>query len=183
MAFGESFPGVLAAARAGAEWAWDALYRELAPPLLGYLRAGGAAEPEDVLGEVFLQIVRDLRRFEGGEDSFRAWAYTITHHRLLDARRRGARRPVASQAVVGEDAIGGDVEQEALAKLGDERVRRLLAGLTFEQRSVLLLRVVGDLTVEQVAPIVGRTPGAVKALQRRALVILRREITRLDVTL
>lgn len=47
--------------------------------------------------------------------------------------------------------MGGDVAEEALARIGDERVRGLLAGLSFDQRSVLLMRVVGDLTVEQVA--------------------------------
>ena len=58
--------------------------------------------------------------------------------------------------------------------LGSARVHELLAELTPDQRDVMLLRVVADLTVEQVAEVVGKPPGAVKALQRRALAALRR---------
>ena len=61
---GEDFPQVIAAARLGAEWAWTALYRDLVPSVRGYVRARGTAEPDDVVGEVFLQVVRDLERFD-----------------------------------------------------------------------------------------------------------------------
>src|SRR3954471_20934012 len=90
----DGFDEVLAAARAGAEWAWERIYGELAPSVAGYLRAHGASEPEDVAGEVFLQVVRGLERFEGGEAAFRAWVFTIAHRRCVDDLRRGARRPV-----------------------------------------------------------------------------------------
>ena len=63
---GENFSGTLEAARTGADWAWAAIYRDLSPAVLGYLRARGAHEPEDVTGEVFVQVVRDLQRFNGG---------------------------------------------------------------------------------------------------------------------
>ena len=62
--------------------------------MLGYLRANGAPDPEDVLSEAFLQVARDIGGFEGDQESFRAWVFTIAHHRLIDARRRSARRPV-----------------------------------------------------------------------------------------
>jgi RNA polymerase sigma-70 factor, ECF subfamily len=91
MPFGDDFPQVLDAARLGADWAWAAVYRDLAPSARGYLRARGAPDPDDVVGEAFLQVVRDLPRFEGGERELRAWVFTIVHHRLLDARRREAR--------------------------------------------------------------------------------------------
>src|SRR4030081_3701589 len=60
LALGESFEVVLAAARTGADWAWEALYRDLAPLVHGYLRSRGAREPEDLTGEVFLGIARGL---------------------------------------------------------------------------------------------------------------------------
>jgi len=183
MPLGESFLGVLAGARSGSDWAWDAIYRDLAPSVLGYLRAAGAAEPDDLLGEVFLQVVRDLGRFEGGEAQFRAWVFTLAHHRFLDDRRRRARRPVEPVASVGHGEPGGDVEEEALERLGDEAVRTALGHLSADQRTVLLLRLLGDLTVEQVAQATGKRPGAVKALQRRALTAVRGQISRLWVTL
>jgi|AntDryMetagUQ889_1029465.scaffolds.fasta_scaffold07401_2 RNA polymerase sigma-70 factor (ECF subfamily) len=175
-----AFTAVLAAARTGSEWAWTVLYRGLAPTVLGYLLARGAAEPEDLAGEVFLQAVRDLRRFEGDERAFRAWLLTIAHHRLLDARRHRARRPVevAPEDVIDSRSPTGDVEEDALRRLDLAGVRMLIGGLSPDQRSVLLLRIVGDLTVEEIARVVGKRPGAVKALQRRGLAALERELAR-----
>src|SRR5215211_72332 len=184
MSLGESFPGVLAAARGGEEWAWRAIYTEFAPQVRGYLRGRGEAEPDDLLGETFLQVVRDLSSFRGGEADFRAWVLTIAHHRRIDEGRCRARRPSESAArAASEDGKpGGNVEEEALERLEEERVRRILAGLPSDQRSVLLLRVIGDLTVEKVARLLGKTPGAVKQLQRRGLAALEKRISRLRVT-
>jgi RNA polymerase sigma factor (sigma-70 family) len=174
---GESFHGILMAAGFGEEWAWCALYAELSPRVRGYLRAQGEADPDDLAGEVFVQVVRDLARFEGGEVQFRAWVMTIAHHRLVDERRRRARRPVVTASPVeAHEEIGGDVEEEAIAMIGEQRIQEALAGLSDQQRAVLLLRVLGDLTVEQVARVIGKRPGAVKALQRRGLEVLKREM-------
>jgi len=183
MSLGESFPGVLAAARGGEEGAWRAIYEEFAPQVRGYLRGRGEAEPDDLLGEVFLQVVRDLPSFEGAEADLRAWVLTIAHHRLIDERRGQARRPSESAApVASEDGRpGGNAEEEALEALEEERMRKLLAGLPSDQRSVLLLRVIGDLTVEKVAQLLGKTPGAVKQLQRRGLATLEKRVSRFRV--
>lgn len=169
---------MLGAARAGAEWAWAEIYREQSPAVLGYLRARRAPDPEDLLGEVFLQVVRDLPRFEGDESAFRAWVFTIAHHRLLDAGRRAARRPrIEPGAQVGEHHGGvGDSEEEALTSIAEQELTAMLARLSADQQSVLLLRIFGDLTVEQVASVVGKRPNAVKALQRRGLAALQREL-------
>lgn len=178
--FGEDFPQVLAAARLGAEWAWIALYGDLVPSVRAYVRARSAAEPDDVVGEVFLQVVRDLERFDGGEREFRTWLFTIAHHRLLDARRRDTRRPVraAPDRVLEDAADIGDVEDDAIAGLTVARVRELVGRLSPEQQDVLLLRLFGDLTTPETAAIVGKRPGAVKALLRRGLANLRKEISR-----
>lgn len=177
---GSSFDSVLSAARAGGEWAWARIYDDLAPVVAGYLRARGAREPEDLLGEVFLQVVRDLSGFDGHEGEFRSWVFTIAHHRLLDDVRQRARRPLELMAPedMGEALGLGDTEQEALGRLGARRVRELLARLSPDQQDVLLLRVLGDLATDDIARIVGKRPGAVKALQRRGLAALRREISR-----
>jgi RNA polymerase sigma factor (sigma-70 family) len=180
-----NFDAVLEAARQGEEWAWSALYAEHAPALLGYMRARRVAQPEDLLGEVMLQVVRDLRNFQGGERDFRAWAFTIAHHRLLDERRRSARRPAEPAAAHELERLGprGNTEEDALRGLSAERVGRLLAQLSEDQQNVLLLRVLGDLTVEEVAQVTGKTAGAVKALQRRGLEALKRELTKERVTI
>jgi RNA polymerase sigma-70 factor (ECF subfamily) len=180
MPFGDDFPQVLGAARLGAEWAWEALYHDLSPSVRGYLRARAAAEPDDLLGEVFLQVVRDLHRFNGGEREFRTWLFTIVHHRLLDERRRHLRRPVevAPSEVLERAGEIGDAEDEAIAGLTVARVREFVGRLSPDQQDVLLLRLFGDLAVPDVATVVDKRPGAVKALLRRGLASLRREISK-----
>ena len=168
----QSFESVLFAARAGAEWAWARIYAELAPPVAGYLRAHGAADAEDLTGEVFLQVVRGLDTFSGPEPAFRAWVFTIAHRRLVDDVRRRTRRPsvpMEPEMLSDVAGAGGDVVEDAAVGLDDERVRAAIAELPPDQRAVLLLRIIGDLTIEQIAEAVGKRPGAVKALQRRAL--------------
>lgn len=183
MSLGERFTGVLRAARTGQRWAWEAIYRDLSPVVLGYLRAQGASEPSDLAGEVFLQVVRDLGRFEGGESQFRAWTFAIAHNRLVDQRRSLKRRPFEPLAVeeIEYTQAGGNVEDEALSRIEEQRVRQILTRLTEDQRSVLLLRVLGDLTVDQVSAALGRTPGAVRALERRGLATLKRQLSKVEV--
>ena len=179
MAIGEPFPQVLAAARLGAEWAWRILHRELAPSLVAYLRGQGAADPDDLVGEVFLRLFRDLARFEGAESDFRAFAFTIAHHRLLDERRASRRRPLPAERVAGvaDERPGGDAEAEAMVNLRSAEIRQLIEGLTPDQRDVLLLRIVAGLNAEEVAQVVDKGAWAVRALQRRGLSALRRKIS------
>jgi RNA polymerase sigma-70 factor (ECF subfamily) len=181
---GERFSSLLAAAGEGDEAAWSEIYRGLAPAVLGYLRANGAPEPEDVLAEVFLQVARDLDSFEGDETGFRSWVFTIAHHRLIDARRHSARRPLEPMDELPEPdpAFAPDAESEALARIRARELGTILSGLTADQRTVLLLRVVADLGVAEVARVVGKRPGAVKQLQRRALAAVQRELERRGVT-
>ncbi|MGH2689756.1 MAG: sigma-70 family RNA polymerase sigma factor [Actinomycetota bacterium] len=184
MPFGTSFPGVLAAARQGAAWAWSGIYKDLAPQVLGYLRASGAADPEDLTGEVFLSLVRDIARFEGDEPNFRSWIFVIAHHRLLDDRRRRNRRPETLVAVdPGTDnRPGGNVEHEALESLGVDTVRRFIERCFPDQREVLLLRIIAELSLAEVAEVLGKTVGAVKALQHRGIAAVAREMSREGVT-
>ena len=184
-AVGNRFEPALAAARAGADWAWAELYREHAPAVLGYLRARRAPDPEDLLGEVFLQLVRDLHRFEGDANGFRAWVFTVAHRRLLDSLRSARRRPQVDGGRELDELSGavGDAEEEALTTLRNQQIAEMLACLSPDQQSVVLLRVIADLTVEQVASVIGKKPGAVKALQRRGLAALAREMSKEGVTL
>lgn len=185
MTIGPAFDDVLAAARMGGSWAWQAIYEDLAPAVTGYLRARGANDADDIVGEVFLQVVRDLASFQGGESEFRSWVFKVAHHRLLDAVRYASRRPAELRPPEDLSQLGprGHVEDEALSSLRLGRVRALLERLSPDQQDVLLLRLFGQMTIEEVAATLGKRPGAVKALQRRGLVALQREISREGVTL
>lgn len=170
----ESFESVLEAAKAGAEWAWASLYRELAGPVTGYLASRGAAEPEDVTSEVFLKVARSIHTFEGDKSSFRSWVFVIAHRRLIDERRSIGRRPDFTQLF--PDNPGGNVESEAVDLLITDELRQAFEQLTDNQCDVLALRMIAGLTLADTAQVLGKKVGAVKALQRRALEALREKI-------
>jgi RNA polymerase sigma-70 factor (ECF subfamily) len=177
MRTGLPFDDVLAAARTGAAWAFEVLYRDLAPVVTGYLRLHGAAEPDDVASETFIGVFTGLPGFTGDEDALRAWVFTIAHRRLVDDWRRRSRRPQLADDVDDlSGLVGGDVESDALVRFGTADVHRLCGGLPDDQRTVVLLRILADLTVEQVAQVMGRSVASVKALQRRGLRALREQL-------
>jgi len=179
--FGEAFEPILAAARAGAGWAFTRLYEGLAPAVAGYLTVQGASEPDDLTSDVFQRAFTRIGSFSGDEGRFRSWVFTIAHNLLVDDRRRRDRGPVPTP--LAPEVPGGDVEDDALRRLSEERVRRLCDLLVPDQRDVLLLRLVAGMTLEETAAVTGRTTGAVKALQHRAVASLRRHLDREGVSL
>lgn len=178
----EVFAALLTHARAGDGSAWEALYRWLAPAVAGYVRMQGARDVDDLTSEVFLALVRGIDRFQGGPAQFRSFTFVIAHRRLQDERRsrsrHGARtvdEPVDERAPLADD--GADTADAALAAMGTGRVLALCDRLVDDQRDVVLLRIVGDLSIEQVAEALGKSPGAVKQLQRRAFDNIRKDIS------
>lgn len=183
---GDAFATLLAAAHANAAWAFERLFTTYAPRVRAYVRARGSVEPDELTNDVFLAIFKSLHGFTGDEAAFRSWIFTIARNRLVDEHRRRSRRvaTVPGDAVGQDDTVGGDVEAEALVNLTSDWVANLLAKLAPDQRDVLLLRIIADCTIDQIAGILGKRPGAVKALQRRGLAaaktILDREGVPLD---
>jgi RNA polymerase sigma-70 factor (ECF subfamily) len=176
VALGEQFTDVLAAARTGAPWALERLYREYHPSVLAFLRARAPAEAEDLASEVFIAVAEGLVRFDGDEEGFRSWLFTITYRQVGQLRRRMGRRrtdPLPSDEV-GERVPPGDAESDAMAVISTQQALDLIATLPPAQGEVLLLRVIADLPVDEVASIVGKRPTAVRALQHRAIVGLAR---------
>jgi RNA polymerase sigma-70 factor, ECF subfamily len=184
MALGGEFENVLHAARAGADWALAAIYRDLHPGVLRYLRAQEPGEAEDLASEMWLDVASGLHRFTGSEDGFRRWVFTIARHRLLDLRRQKGRRrtdPVPLEAMAGH-IPAGDVEAEAIANLSTEAAIARIATLPPDQAEVLLLRVLSGLATKDVAAIMGKRAGTVRILQHRALARLARDLSREAVT-
>ena len=167
---------VVVAARLGEGWAFERLYESLSPVVLGYLRSQGCADAEGAVSEVFLRAFRKLGDFEGTEAQLRSWVFTIAHNLLIDQRRmlsgRRADQPLHDRL----ELPGGDVEEDAMSRMAMGRARQMLDLLPPDQRDVLLLRVVADLSLEEAATAMDRTVGAVKALQHRALASLRRRL-------
>jgi RNA polymerase sigma-70 factor (ECF subfamily) len=167
---------VVAAAGGDAD-ALGRLYSALAPPVLGYLRAHGVEDAEAVTQDVFVALLSRVPTVTGGVEGVRRLAFTIARARMVDATRARARRP-------GTVSYDPDLDDRTVASAADDaqhrislaRIQAVLSTLPPDQREVLTLRVVADLSIEEVASIIGRSPGAVKQLQRRALIALRQSM-------
>jgi RNA polymerase sigma factor (sigma-70 family) len=173
----EAFEPVLGAARAGEGWAFERLFGWYGRPVAAYLRGAGVEDPDGAANEVFLRAFTRLGGFEGSEPRFRSWLFTIAHHLIVDERRRRSRRPATAE-LAHEPPCADDVE----VVLGDERVRELLGGLAPDQRDVVLLRIVADLSIEETALVLGKRANAVKQLQHRAVRTLRSRVEAEGVT-
>lgn len=177
-------PDVLDAARTGAGWAFERLYTTLASAVHGYLRAQGAHDPDDAVSDVFLRVFRRIGDFDGDVARFRSWVFVIAHNLLLDERRYVGRRPTEVPVdMVPESATMSDAAEDALARLNDARLRAVLDLLAPDQRDVLLLRFVVDLSLEETAQATRRSVTAVKALKRRGLDALRRRLDEVAVAI
>ncbi len=151
--------------------------------VLRYLVASvGTHDADDAFQETFLSALRAYPDLPD-DANVEAWLVTIAHRRALDDRRARTRRPPPQS--LDADPLGADrgrtagsAEDEAVDALGTERIREILDRLAPDQRDVIALRVIADLSVEQTAAALGKQPGAVKALQRRALASLRRQLSR-----
>ncbi len=160
----------LARARTGDEAGFLELWRVLQPRLLRFLRVVGCDDPDDVASETWLQVVRDLHKFSGGEEDFRRWLFTIGRHRAVDAARTKSRRP-AGPSAVGLDILADSqsVEDQVLDGMSAQQAIALLAGLSRDQAEAVALRVIADLDTPDVAKILGKSAGSVRVALHRGL--------------
>jgi RNA polymerase sigma-70 factor, ECF subfamily len=167
---GAAFSVTLASAQGGDELAFARLFRDVQPTLLRYLHVI-TPEAEDVAGDTWLQVVKGLPRFRGGEDAFRAWLFTIARHRAVDAGRSRSRRPDLPLAVteMPEPPAAPDAADLALEAISTRSVLALVMKLPHDHAEIIMLRVVAGLEAADVARIVGKSPGAVRVTAHRAL--------------
>jgi RNA polymerase sigma-70 factor, ECF subfamily len=161
------FESVLAAAQSGAEWALTVLYRDLQPSLVRFLLAQEPADGEDLASEVWLDAATGLARFEGDESAFRCWLFTIARRRLIDLRRNRARRRTAPVPV--EQLSNRPDPREMFTQVEGGDALACLAAIPPDQAEIVLLRVVAGLDSYEVAAVIGRKPGTVRVMQKRAL--------------
>jgi RNA polymerase sigma-70 factor (ECF subfamily) len=168
---GAAFSVTLTSAQRGDETAFACLFRDVQPALLRYLHVI-TPEAEDVAGETWLQVVKGLPGFRGGEEAFRAWLFTIARHRAVDAGRSRSRRSDVPLAVTGEvtgQPMAPDAAELALEAISTRSVVALIKTLPRDHAEIIMLRVVAGLEAADVARIVGKTPGAVRVTAHRAL--------------
>lgn len=165
---GPLFPTVLRTAQDGDERAVGELFAAYDPALRRYLEGRASGSGDDIAQEVWIAAARNLRTFEGDEGAFRAWLFSIARSKVVDHRRKAARRPstpvdpseLASRA-------GSQPPTDTLAVL--DAIAELVDGLTEEQTDIVLLRVVGGFSVDEVANLLGKRAGTVRVAQHRAL--------------
>lgn len=169
----------LSAALAGEPSGFSAVYTAVSPVVLGYFRTRGVEDAEALTQDVFVDVLPKLTDVTGGHAGLRTFIFSVAHARLVDCRRRAERRPDLAEYDPRDDPrCSASAEDEALGSLGG--LSHSLLQLNEEQREVLVLRIVADLSIGQVAAIMDKTPGAVKQLQRRGLTALRELVTEKD---
>lgn len=176
--FGEAFEAVLGRARAGDAAAFQQLYDRFGRPVRAFAESRRVEDSEAIANDTMLRVFQNLGRFEGNEDQFVSWVFTIARNRIIDEHRRSTRRPVlADRDGTPEPARPHpSAEVQAIGRMAHQRAVAMLDVLTDDQREVVALRMIEDLSLEQVAAIVDKPITAVKALQRRGLARLQREI-------
>jgi RNA polymerase sigma-70 factor (ECF subfamily) len=156
------------------------VYAAYAPTLFRFflVAVGDRPTAEDLTGDVFKSAIEGLPRFRGSVEMLGGWLFRIARHDLSDHRRRQARHLVQPlDDLLEEAALAGeavDPEELALDRVESDQVLAALRQLSPDQREVLLLRMAAGLTAPEVAAIVGKTTGAVKALQHRGVASLAR---------
>jgi RNA polymerase sigma-70 factor (ECF subfamily) len=167
----------VAAARAGDQLAFAALYRDMQPRLLRYATGLVGQDAEDVTAEAWLQIARDITRFSGAENDFRGWATTIVRNRAVDFLRARARRPVLATSVTGVlDQPTPDSASVADEHMSTAAAVALIATLPHDQAEAVLLRAVVGLDAVSAGRVLGKRPGAVRVAAHRGLKTLARRL-------
>ncbi|MBG6225006.1 RNA polymerase sigma-70 factor (ECF subfamily) [Arthrobacter sp. CAN_A2] len=164
----------LTRAQAGEPAALSLIYQSLSPAVLGYLVGRGSEDPEALTQEVFLAVFSRLGSVTGGLPGLRTFAFSVAHARYVDEVRKRTRTPVlVGYEIDGDTRTTASAEAVALGNLDAGGAGGLLEQLSTEQRDVILLRIVAELPIDQVAEILGRSAGSVKQLQRRGLLKLK----------
>ncbi len=163
---------------AGDADAFRLVYRAVHPLVLRYLEVMvGPNDAEDVASETWAQASRDLDRFTGGGDGFRAWVTTIGRHRALDLLRQRSRRPQVVGDLSQVDAPDTlDDEARIAEALGTRSAVALLRQLPQDQAEAVMLRVVMGLDAKSAGQVLGKRPGAVRSAAQRGLRNLARRV-------
>lgn len=172
-------PRIIARAKAGDAGAFGELYTKYAGLILRYLyaRLHEQEGAQDLTQEVFVRVIKGIGGFEyRGEKSFLGWLYTIAGNVLIgQARRKRALSTPLDESLELVDPRG----QEAVRSIFDRvALEQAIAQLTEDQQQVLMLKFFADMTNQEIASVIGRSEGAVKALQHRALHALQQILER-----
>lgn len=171
---------LLAAAGGGDPAAVDSLIREFRPRIFRYVlaRLGDESASEDITQETCIAVVKALPSFESRGVRFSSFVFAVANNKIVDSWRAAGRAPRTTTDEVLRDRPEAAPGPEDLAVLASE-VRRLvepLARLSERERNIILMRVVAQLSAEEVGEALEMSPGAVRVTQHRALKALRNHL-------
>jgi RNA polymerase sigma-70 factor (ECF subfamily) len=146
---------------------FDKIYRYVA------LKIGDRMEAEDITQQVFLNAIRAISSFKLKGIPFSAWLFRIAHNQVVDYLRKKTRRSVSSIDKVSLSA-DDDPAKMLERKLDVERLNSATQKLTPAQQEVISLRFAGEMSIAEVAKVMRKSEGAIKALQHSAVVALRK---------
>lgn len=173
---------VAAGVRRGDPDALSEVYRVLSGPLTAYLRSQvrDVQLAEDLATETFLKLVRGCRRLEGGPFQIRSWLYRVAQRNVIDHLRARSRRPDEELTDLPPEELTAEGDPSVTVEGWDtlERIRQALEQLSPDQAEVLRLRLIAGLSAPEAAIVIGKTEGAVRALQHRGVATLARHIRR-----
>jgi RNA polymerase sigma-70 factor, ECF subfamily len=168
-------PDVIERARTGDRAAFAELYDTHCDAVYRYIlyRVREPADAEDLCSEVFTRAFANIHRYRWQGKSFLAWLYTIARNAVTDRRRRD-RPTVDLDDAYGVAEEGPTAHDRAVRGEQVDALRGAVKHLTTEQQEVLVLRFIENMSSRQVAQVLGKNEGAIRALQFRALGRLRK---------
>ncbi len=164
------------AAKAGDATAFGMLYERYRDAIYRYClaRTGTSCEAEDLASDVFVKALQSLERYQDRGLPFVAFLYRIARNAAID-RSRTLKQPLSVDSLVSEPASRQNVEAEATLAVDRSILLAALTKLKAEQRDVIVMRFIEGYSAAEVAAAIGKTEGAVRTLQHRALERLRKE--------
>lgn len=166
---------LLERARAYDAQALAEIYDCYAGPIYGYLYRvlGDPAHAEDLTGEVFLRLLQVLGTRRAPRDNLAGWLYRVAHNLAMDLFRQQKKTPAIPlfEELVAEDCSRLDALEDDHSR---QQLRARLRHLTCDQQRVILLRFAEDRPLAEVAHLMGKSEGAIKTLQHRAVSRLRK---------
>jgi RNA polymerase sigma-70 factor (ECF subfamily) len=140
------------------------------------MTVGNRHDAEDLTTQTFLRMLESIGTFRWRSAPFSAWLFRIAHNLSMDHFRASRRVQPTDEVPEPAGSEERSAEDEAFQSIGRKSMLELIEGLSDEQRQVLTLKFVFSFTNRDVATILGKTEGAVKSLQHRALVSLQKQL-------
>ncbi len=166
-------------AKQGERGALEELYLLHFDRIYGYLHlsVGNRHDAEDLTTQTFLRMLESIGRFRWQSAPFSAWLFRIAHNLAMDHFRATKRWQPEEEVPEPEGAEESSAEDAALESIGRQSMFELIENLSPEQKQVLTLKFVFNFSNGDAATILGKTEGAVKSLQHRALASLQKQIS------